>query len=125
MRQLPNLRPRGLRGGVRYHDGQFDDARLAVNLAQTCIDHGGTALNYCAVQGLLKDATCRLRGVRATDLETGLGYELRAKAVVNATGIFVDDVRRLDEPGVRPLVQPSQSCTWCWTVRFCPAMRPS
>ena len=106
--QLPNLRPAGLRGGVLYHDGQFDDARLAVNLAQTCIDHGGTALNYCAVRGLLKDNSGHLAGVRATDLETGLGYELRTKAVVNATGVFVDDVRRLDEPGARALVQPSQ-----------------
>ncbi len=108
LQQLPGLRPEGLRGGVRYQDGQFDDARLAVNLAQTCIDHGGTALNYCAVQGLLKDASGRLQGVRATNLETGLAYELRGKAVVNATGVFVDDVRRLDEPGARPLVQPSQ-----------------
>ena len=108
LQQLPGLRPAGLRGGVRYHDGQFDDARLAVNLAQTCIDHGGTALNYCAVQGLLKDTAGRLQGVRATDLETGQAYELRGRAVVNATGVFVDDVRRLDEPGARPLVQPSQ-----------------
>ncbi|GAB2697750.1 glycerol-3-phosphate dehydrogenase [Hymenobacter frigidus] len=108
LRQLPNLRPRGLRGGVRYHDGQFDDARLAVNLAQTCIDHGGTALNYCGVLGLLKDAHGRVTGVRATDHETGREYELRAKTVVNATGIFVDDVRRLDEPGAPPLVRPSQ-----------------
>ncbi|OGX85636.1 glycerol-3-phosphate dehydrogenase/oxidase [Hymenobacter glacialis] len=108
LQQLPGLRPEGLRGGVRYQDGQFDDARLAVNLAQTCIDHGGTALNYCSVQGLLKDASGRLQGVRATDRETGLAYELRGKAVVNATGVFVDDVRRLDEPGAQPLVQPSQ-----------------
>ncbi|GAB3297656.1 glycerol-3-phosphate dehydrogenase/oxidase [Hymenobacter humi] len=108
LRRLPNLRPAGLRGGVLYHDGQFDDARLAVNLAQTCIDYGGTALNYCAVQGLLKDARGRLTGVRATDLETGATYELQAKTVVNATGIFVDQVRQLDEPKVSPLVQPSQ-----------------
>ncbi len=108
LRQLPTLRPAGLRGGVRYHDGQFDDARLAVNLAQTCLDHGGTALNYCPVRGLLKDAHGRVTGVRATDLETGRSYELQATTVVNATGIFVDAVRQLDEPGTRPLVQPSQ-----------------
>ncbi|MDO3414332.1 glycerol-3-phosphate dehydrogenase/oxidase [Hymenobacter sp. BT770] len=108
LRRLPNLRAAGLRGGVLYHDGQFDDARLAVNLAQTCIDHGGTALNYCTVQGFLKDDQGRLTGVRATDLETGTAYELRAKSVVNATGIFVDEMRQLDEPGARPLVQPSQ-----------------
>ncbi|WP_426058651.1 glycerol-3-phosphate dehydrogenase/oxidase [Hymenobacter sp. B1770] len=108
LRHLPNLRPAGLRGCVRYFDGQFDDARLAVNLAQTCIDHGGTALNHCAVRSLLKDAAGRLSGVRATDHETDLSYELRAKAIVNATGIFVDEVRQLDEPSARPLVQPSQ-----------------
>ena len=108
LRQLPNLRPRGLRGGVRYHDGQFNDARLAVNLAQTCIEYGGTALNYCGVLGLLKDAHGRVAGVRATDHETGRAYELRAKTVVNATGIFVDVLRRLDEPGAPPLVRPSQ-----------------
>jgi glycerol-3-phosphate dehydrogenase len=108
LRQLPTLRPAGLRGGVLYHDGQFDDARLAINLAQTCLDHGGTALNYCAVHGLLKDAHGRVAGVRATDLETGREYELRAKTVVNATGIFVDEIRQLDELKARPLVQPSQ-----------------
>ncbi|WP_201979728.1 glycerol-3-phosphate dehydrogenase/oxidase [Hymenobacter rubidus] len=108
LRQLPGLRPAGLRGGVRYHDGQFDDARLAVNLAQTCIEGGGTALNYFPVRGLLKDATGRVAGVRATDIETGREYELRAKTVVNATGIFVDEIRQLDEPKTKPLVQPSQ-----------------
>ena len=108
LRQLPGLRPAGLRGGVLYHDGQFDDARLAVNLAQTCIEGGGTALNYFPVRGLLKDATGRVAGVRATDQETGREYELRAKAVVNATGIFVDEIRQLDEPKAAPLVQPSQ-----------------
>ncbi|MDB5269691.1 MAG: FAD-dependent oxidoreductase [Hymenobacter sp.] len=108
LRQLPGLRPAGLRGGVRYHDGQFDDARLAVNLAQTCIEGGGTALNYFPVRGLLKDAQGRVAGVRTTDQETGREYELRAKTVVNATGIFVDEIRQLDEPKVAPLVQPSQ-----------------
>ncbi|MGY3088158.1 glycerol-3-phosphate dehydrogenase [Hymenobacter sp. UYAg731] len=108
LRQLPGLRPAGLRGGVLYHDGQFDDARLAVNLAQTCIERGGTALNYCPVRGLLKDARGRVAGVRATDQETGREYELRAKTVVNATGIFVDEIRQFDEPKAAPLVQPSQ-----------------
>ena len=120
LQQLPTIRPAGLRGGVRYYDGQFDDARLAVNLAQTCIDHGGTALNYCAVQGLLKDTQGRVAGVRATDLETGLTHELRARAVVNATGVFVDVVRRLDEPEARPLVQPSQGVHLVLSRSFLP-----
>jgi glycerol-3-phosphate dehydrogenase len=108
LRRLATLRPAGLRGGVLYQDGQFDDARLAVNLAQTIIEQGGTALNYCAVRGLRKDEAGRISGVVAVDEETGRCYELKAKVVVNATGVFVDEVRRLDQPGSRPLVQPSQ-----------------
>ncbi|MFD2786769.1 glycerol-3-phosphate dehydrogenase/oxidase [Hymenobacter rubripertinctus] len=106
--RLGNLRPEGLRGGVVYHDGQFDDARLAVNLAQTAIEAGGTLLNHCGVTGLLKDDAGRIAGVRATDHETGRPYELRARCVVNATGVFVDEILRLDEPTARPLVRPSQ-----------------
>ncbi|MBT2558564.1 glycerol-3-phosphate dehydrogenase/oxidase [Hymenobacter sp. ISL-91] len=108
LRRLGNLRPSGLRGGVLYHDGQFDDARLAVNLAQTALEAGGTLLNHCAVTALRKDTTGHLTGVEALDQETGRTYELRAKVVVNATGVFVDEVLRLDEPTARPLVQPSQ-----------------
>ncbi|RTQ50804.1 glycerol-3-phosphate dehydrogenase/oxidase [Hymenobacter gummosus] len=108
LRRLGNLRPQGLRGGVLYHDGQFDDARLAVNLAQTVIEQGGTVLTHFPVTGLLKDAQGRIGGVRAEDAETGRPYELRGRVVVNATGIFVDDIRRLDQPEVPPLVRPSQ-----------------
>jgi len=108
LRRLGNLRPAGLRGGVLYHDGQFDDARLAVNLAQTAVEQGGTLLNHFAVRGLLKDARGQVAGVRATDQETDLAYELHAKAVVNATGIFVDEIRQFDQPGARKLVRPSQ-----------------
>lgn len=108
LRRLGNLRPAGLRGGVLYHDGQFDDARLAVNLAQTAVELGGTVLNHCAVRSLRKDASGRVCGVQATDEETGQSYELQGRAVVNATGIFVDDIRTLDEPGAAPLVRPSQ-----------------
>ncbi|MDO7874804.1 glycerol-3-phosphate dehydrogenase/oxidase [Hymenobacter sp. ASUV-10] len=106
--RLGNLRPAGLYGGVVYHDGQFDDARLAINLAQTGIELGGTLLNYVAVRGLLKDAHGQIAGVQATDQETGQSYELRGKAVVNATGIFVDEILQLDAPGSPRLVRPSQ-----------------
>ena len=108
LRRLGNLRPADLRGGVLYHDGQFDDARLAVNLAQTAIEAGGTLLNHCGVTGLLKHPDGRLAGVRALDHETGQTYEVRARCVVNATGVFVDEILRLDEPTARPLVRPSQ-----------------
>ncbi|GAA3936474.1 glycerol-3-phosphate dehydrogenase/oxidase [Hymenobacter algoricola] len=108
LRRLGNLRPAGLRGGVLYHDGQFDDARLAINLAQTAIERGGTLLNHCRVHGLLKDAQGQITGVTATDAETGRTYPVQARAVVNATGVFVDDIRVLDQPGAPRLVQPSQ-----------------
>ncbi|TGE14110.1 glycerol-3-phosphate dehydrogenase/oxidase [Hymenobacter elongatus] len=108
LRRLGNLKAAGLRGGVLYHDGQFDDARLAINLAQTAIEQGGTLLNHVAVRGLVKDAQGQISGVTATDAETGRSYELRAKAVVNATGVFVDAILRMDEPAAQKLVRPSQ-----------------
>ncbi|RFP65328.1 glycerol-3-phosphate dehydrogenase/oxidase [Hymenobacter lapidiphilus] len=120
LRRLGNLSRAGLRGGVLYHDGQFDDARLAVNLAQTILETGGTALNHCAVTDLRKDTAGRLNGVQATDQETGRAYELRAKVVVNATGVFVDEVLHLDEPTARPLVQPSQGVHLVVSADFLP-----
>ncbi|MBC6989830.1 glycerol-3-phosphate dehydrogenase/oxidase [Hymenobacter sp. BT491] len=108
LERLSTLQPAGLRGGVLYHDGQFDDARLAVNLAQTAIEQGGTLLNYFEVKSLLKDPQGQITGVTATDQETGTAYELQARAVVNATGIFVDEIRQMDQPGTPKLVRPSQ-----------------
>jgi len=108
IRRLGNIKTDGLKGGVLYHDGQFDDARLAVNLAQTAIEQGGTLLNHFEVRNLLKDAQGKIAGVVATDQETGRVYELTAKAVVNATGIFVDEILQMDQPGAKKLVRPSQ-----------------
>lgn len=107
MQLLPALNPKGLEGGIQYFDGQFDDARLAINLAQTSIDHGGLALNYFKVNHLLKKEN-KVSGVIALDLETNNEYRLEAKAVINATGVFVDDVLQMDAPESRPIVQSSQ-----------------
>ena len=107
-RRLPNLNPGSLKGGVVYRDGQFDDARLAINLAQTINDKGGCALNYMGVEGLLKDPNGRINGVRALDQETGNQYELKANAVVNATGVFADGVREMDEKQEGATITPSQ-----------------
>ena len=104
---LPTVRTEGLRGGVLYTDGQFDDARLAVTLALTLADLGGVALNYMPVRGLLKE-NGRVGGVVAEDLETGRTMEVRARGVINATGIFTDEVRRLDDPGARGMLSVSQ-----------------
>lgn len=107
LRRIPTLEPEGLLGGVVYHDGQFDDARLAVNLAQTAAEQGAVVLNYLEVTGLLQ-ADGVTGGVRARDAETGAEHELRSRVVVNATGVFTDRVRRMDDPEARPMIQPSQ-----------------
>lgn len=108
LQRLGNLQADGLKGGVLYHDGQFDDARLATNLAQTAIEQGATLLNHFDVRGLLKDAQGNITGVQAANQETGELYEVHAKAIVNATGIFVDEILQLDQPGAPKLVRPSQ-----------------
>jgi glycerol-3-phosphate dehydrogenase len=107
IQQLPNINTKGLASGVEYFDGQFDDARLAVNLAQTSASKGGVLLNYFKVTGLHKQHG-KVNGVSAIDLETNKEYNLSAKVVINATGIFVDEVLKFDEPGRPPLVRPSQ-----------------
>jgi glycerol-3-phosphate dehydrogenase len=105
--RLPTLEPRALRGGTIYYDGQFDDARLAIALARTAADQGATLVNYMTVTGLIKEKEI-VAGVRAVDGETGEEYVLRAKAVINATGVFSDQVRKLDHASSRALIQPSQ-----------------
>lgn len=108
LEHIPTLKEDGLKGGVIYHDGQFDDARLAVNLAQTIVDYQGVALNYMKVTGLSKDDNGLVDGVKAKDMETGTDHEFKAKTVVNATGVFTDDIMQMDEPGSRRKVVPSQ-----------------
>ncbi len=104
---IPTIEPDGLDGGVIYYDGQFDDARLAVNMAQTAAEQGGVLLNYFRVVDLLKNGD-EVAGVRAIDEETGREHEVRAKVVINATGPFTDGLRLMDDPGARPMIVPSQ-----------------
>jgi glycerol-3-phosphate dehydrogenase len=104
---LPTVETEGLNGGVLYYDGQFDDSRLAINLAQTAVERGAVVANYCACVGLRKEGG-RVAAVLARDVESGAEFEVRAKVVINATGVFVDDVRRYDEPAEKPLVAVSQ-----------------
>ncbi len=104
---IPTLRQDGLLGGVLYFDAQFDDARLALTLARTLVDLGGTLLNYAPVTGLNKQNN-RVSGVTARDLETEETFQLTAKVVINATGVYVDAVREMDEPGAAKMVSPSQ-----------------
>ncbi len=107
IKHIPTVEKRGLRGGVIYHDGQFDDSRLVINMAQTAAEQGGTLLNYFKVVNLIKKdgQTC---GVIARDEEIEKEYELKAKVVINATGVFSDTIRKMDFEDARPLVKPSQ-----------------
>jgi glycerol-3-phosphate dehydrogenase len=108
LERLPTLREDGLRGGVVYHDGQFDDARLLVNLIQTAVEQGAVAINYAAVTGLHKDADGFIDGVAAVDGESGERFEPRARVVVNATGIFTDEIRQMADAGAGTMIAPSQ-----------------
>jgi glycerol-3-phosphate dehydrogenase len=103
----PTLDAEGLRGGVLYHDGQFDDARLAINLAQTAVEHGAVVLNYIRVTGLLKTAH-KIAGVVVKDVITGKEYEVPGKVVINATGVFSDAVQQMDDPSKPSSISPSQ-----------------
>ncbi|RZL18791.1 MAG: glycerol-3-phosphate dehydrogenase/oxidase [Pedobacter sp.] len=104
---IPGLKDKGLIGGVRYSDGQFDDARLALNLAQTAAENGGVILNYMKVTSLTKSGEIA-SGVQVEDVESGKSYSLNAKTIVNATGVFVDEILKMDTPAGHPLVRPSQ-----------------
>src|SRR6202790_2410220 len=108
LERLPALEPDELRGGVVYYDGQFDDSRLLIHLAMTAADHGGTLVNYCPATGLLRDDEGYVNGLTARDAETGEEFAIRARIVVNATGVFTDSIRRMADAAVDPLVVTSQ-----------------
>ena len=107
LKELPNLNKEGLRGGALYYDGQFDDARLAITLAQTAVREGATVLNYFKVTSLIKKKN-KIVGVKATNNETGDHHKLFAKVVINAAGIFSDEVRHLDTPKSPSCIAASQ-----------------
>jgi len=106
--QLPTLETDGLRGGIQYFDGQFDDSRLAINMAQTAVEQGGVLLNYVKVTDLTKSSNGEIDGVIAHDRETDTAYEVKAKSVINATGIFTDTVREMDDTEASSTLRPSQ-----------------
>lgn len=110
--RIPTLKTEGLKGGVIYHDGQFDDARLAVTLARTMEGLGQFPVNHMKVESLIKDNSGFIRGVTARDQltgrRTGQIFSLKSRVVINATGIFVDNVRRMDDPASLAMISPSQ-----------------
>src|SRR5690606_17122827 len=108
-----------LSGGVIYHDGQFDDSRLALNLAQTAAESGAVIANYVKAVGLIKENGL-ITGVEAQDMESGRDFAIRAQCVVNATGVFTDEIRRQDDEGVQPMVAASQGIHLVLPPEFLP-----
>ncbi|MDX1932323.1 MAG: glycerol-3-phosphate dehydrogenase/oxidase [Capsulimonadales bacterium] len=116
---IPTIETQGLLGGVIYYDGQFDDARLAIDLAHTIFDRGGTAINHMAAVGLRKEQGL-VSGVLLKDTLTGEEFSIGAKAVINATGVFCDAVRRMDDPTAKNIVAPSQGAHLVLPKSFLP-----
>lgn len=106
--KLNTVKEEGLQGGIIYYDGQFDDARFAINLAQSANHLGATVLNYCDVNKITKNNQGKVSGISFTDTESEQSYSIQAKTVINATGIFVDDILKLESPNHKNLVKPSQ-----------------
>ncbi len=105
--RIKNIETKGLRGGVIYYDGQFDDSRLAINLAQTINKHDGSAINYMEVNSLLKTNNM-ICGVVAVDKETGEEYQINSRVVVNTTGIFTNNILKMDNKNALKIIELSQ-----------------
>lgn len=107
LKLAPTLDPEELRGAILYHDGQFDDARLAIDLAKTASRHGALPFNYFPVTGLIKTAGT-VKGLTVHDSLTGKQYQVRCKSLINATGVFTDSIMHFDDPQHESIISPSQ-----------------
>ncbi len=119
-RRMPQIAPSGFVSATQYFDGQFDDTRMLIALVRTALDHGALTLNYCPLVGLDKDLGGQIRGVQLRDDESGEELEVAARVVINATGPYADRVRRLDQPGARSIITPSQGAHVVVDRRFLP-----
>lgn len=123
---LPGISEKNLRGGVMYYDGQFDDARLAINLASTAAKHGAVLLNYCEAISLLKkkakptDKQAKVYGAVVYDEISDRTFEIKSKTVINATGVFADDIMQMDNDNANEIVSPSQGIHLVVDKKFFP-----
>lgn len=120
LERLPTIKTEGLRGGVVYHDGQFDDTRLLTHMAMTAVEQGAVLVNYCPAVALTCNDTGLVDGVRVRDEESGAEFDLAARVVINATGAFSDKVRRLADPDASTMVAPSQGIHLVFDASFLP-----
>ena len=121
LKRLPNIKTDGLKGGVVYYDGQFDDSRLLINLVATAAEQGAVLLNYVEVTGLRRDDDGFICGVVARERESSQEFGIDAKVVINATGAFCDGVRRMANPVATNLIAPSQGIHLVFDRSFLPS----
>lgn len=107
LKLIPTVETKGLKGGVIYHDGQFNDARLLINLVQTAEEQGATMLNYVKAISFTKEKD-QLNGIVAHDVETGMEFDIKAKVIINATGVFTDSIRKMDDQQATEIMTSSQ-----------------
>jgi glycerol-3-phosphate dehydrogenase len=108
LERISTIQPSKISAGVEYHDGQFDDTRLAINTLQSAVKMGALVANYCTVNKLLKDSEGKITGVKFIDEETNETFEIRGKQIVNATGVFADAILQMDSPNAPKTIAPSQ-----------------
>ena len=118
---LPTVETKNLVSGVIYQDGQFDDSRLAINIAQTAVENGACLLNYSKVINLLKNDTNQIIGVLAEDQESGEQYEIKGKAIINATGVFTNAIMKLNDTVYKKYIVPSQGIHLVFDKSFLPS----
>ena len=118
---LPTVEQKGLQNGVIYHDGQFDDARMAINLAQTAVENSACVLNYFKVIQLLKDINDKIIGVIVEDQESGEKHEIKGTAVINATGVFTNSIMKMNDKVYKKYIVPSQGIHLVLDKSFLPS----
>lgn len=117
---IPSIEPNGLQSGVLYHDGQFDDSRLAINLAQTAVENGACVLNHCKVTQLIKNDKNQITGIVAVDQETLTQYTIKGKVVINATGVFTNAIMKMNDTIYKKYIVPSQGIHLVFDKSFLP-----
>jgi glycerol-3-phosphate dehydrogenase len=119
--KLPNIKRDGLRGGILYFDGQFDDTRLLIDLVKTAVEQNATVLNYAKVVGLTVNSDGKIDGVKFQNAETGEKITAKTKVVINATGAFCDEIRRLSDDKAEKIIAPSQGIHLVFDKSFLPS----
>ena len=108
IKEFPAVKETDLRGGIAYYDAQFNDARLNVLLARTAEMEGACVCNKVELVSLLKNDSGKIIGARVKDLLSGKELSVNTKLVINTTGVFIDEVRKMDDSNAKPILAPSQ-----------------